>query len=310
MKNTLYAGFMLVLLLLPTYKLAHSAEAKPKLVTTLHPIGLIAAEIIGSSENITVLIQPGNTPHHYQLKPSHVKALNDADLVIWVGNSLEMFMRKPISQLSQKNTVITLDEISELTRLEYRANALWTDHNHDNHAHDHVSNIDGHLWLSASNAIIIAELIEQRLSSLNPERTTLFQTNLAVFIEKTRQLDQKIQKAMTPYKNTPFLVYHDAFHYFESRYALNSLGTFITEGSQSLSAKRLRSLNKLIETNRIKCIFSDQQYNSSLPKKVAAHTGAKVVTLDPIGSTINVENGGYRRLLETISKNMLSCFSE
>ncbi len=315
MKNTLYAGFLLSLLVLSTCNLAYSEQAKPKLVTTLHPIGLIAAEIMGSFENITVLLPATSSPHHYQLKPSHVRALNQADLVIWVGQSLEMFMNKPIAQLKHKGSVLTLEEIPGLTLLSYRANALWPHQTHDHSSHAHVhkdtpNNIDGHLWLSTHNAIAMASHIAKRLVKLDPVNSTDYRTNLALFTEKIEQLDKHIRKKMTPYNDTPYLVYHDAFQYFESQYALKPLGAFLTDGAQGLSAKRLRALNRIIKTNKIRCIFADRQYDPSLPKKVASQTGASLVTLDPIGVTISMENGGYMRLLETISKNMLSCLSK
>ncbi len=315
MKKTLYAGFLLSLLVLSTCNLAYSKQTKPKIVTTLHPIGLIASEIMGSSETVTVLLPPTRSPHHYQLKPSHVRALNQANLVIWVGQSLEMFMNKPIAQLKRKGSVLTLEEISGLTLLSYRANALWPHqaHHHSSHTHAHQdtsNNIDGHLWLSTHNAVTIASHIAKRLFKLDPANRADYRANLALFTEKVVRLDKHIRKEMTPYNDTPYLVYHDAFQYFESQYNLKPLGTFLTDGAQGLSAKRLRALNRIIKTNNIKCIFADQQYSPSLPEKVASQTESNLVTLDPIGVTISMENGGYARLLETISKNMLSCLGK
>jgi zinc transport system substrate-binding protein len=307
MIKPLYLSFRISLFTMLPFAIGHSDQNSPKIVTTLHPISLIAAEIVGAKESITVLVPAGSSAHHYQLKPSHVKALEHADMVIWVGGSLELFMTKVVNNLNRDKAILTLEESPEIEILRYRSNAVWKS---DSHHHEHDNDIDGHLWLSPNNAMVIAKEITRRLSELFPDNKVFYGTNLDKFISRIESADNTIKSKLAPYAQTPFLVYHDAFQYFEAHYGLNSLGAFITESTNSLSAKRLSELNKLIISSNIKCIFADRQYDPSVPNKVAAQTGAHVVILDPLGSTITMPNGGYITLLETISENMLSCFDK
>ena len=288
------------------------AENAAKVVTTIQPISLLTAEILGTEQNITTLVSGNNTAHHYQLKPSHMHALENADLVIWVGHSLENFMSKVIKNLKKEHKpIITLDQLPKMKTLRYRSHALWDHDDHGHHHHHHHSNgTDGHLWLSPDNAIVMAEEIERQLSLLFPEKKSYYQKNLIDLIDNIKNFDKKNRLRLAAINTIPYLVYHDAFQYFESHYGLNAKGAFITESNQSLSAKRLRTLNKLIKTEDIKCIFSDQQYDTSIPNKVAKHAGITTLALDPMGSNLTLSDGGYVQLLETISKNMLSCLNK
>ena len=286
---------------------AYSDNA-PQLVTSITPLSLISAEILGGEKNITTLVPPGSNAHHFQLKPSHIKALRQADLIIWIGPSLEGFMSKALKAPAVKtNNIITIETLPELQRLPYRSTSP---HQHHDHGHLHDTGIDGHLWLSPDNAIHIAKAIKQQLTHINPKDHALYQNNLENFIKNIHETDKKIATRLHDHQNTPFLVYHDAFQYYEKHYQLNSQGSFFGDNNTPLSVKRLRQLQQKIRSANIHCIFSDVQYNQNTPQKIAKKTGVHLQTLDPSGGGITFKQGGYAQLLETIAENMLSCFKK
>ena len=281
-----------------------------KIVTSIKPLKLIAAEIAGSEADITVLLKPGSSPHNYQLRPSHARAISDADLIIWIGPSLERFMKKIIRRQNEDANIITTEDLAGIQTHPYRSNALWEeshhDHGHDHHHHSH--DIDGHLWLSPNNGAAIATSIANHLIKIAPQNKTQYEANLASLLKKIDAVDKENQEALMPHKKTAYLVYHDAFQYFEKHYGLNAIGTFTTENTSSLSAKRLSVINKTINASNIKCIFADEQYNAPVVQRVADQTGVTLVSLDPMGSSISHSENGYTQLLKTIRENMLSCF--
>ena len=306
LKTPLFA-LLITLFTLIVAQNAHS-ENTPQIVTSITPLSLITAEILGAEENITTLVPPGSNAHHFQLKPSHVKALRQADLIVWIGPSLEGFMSKPLKAPAVKtNNIITIETLPELQLLPYRSSFS---HQHHHHGHTHDAGIDGHLWLSPDNAIHIAKAIKEQLAHINPKHRATYQNNLENFIKKIQITDNKITTRLHNYKDTPYLVYHNAFQYFERHYQLNSQGSFIGDNNTPLSVKRLKHLQQTIHSAQVQCIFADNQYNQSIPQKVANKTGVHLQTLDPVGSGITFENGGYTRLLETIAENMLSCFKK
>ena len=69
-----------------------------EVLTTIKPLGFIAAAITDGVSEPNVLLPTGASPHDFSLRPSDIRSINDADLVVWVGPELEGFMTKPLAK--------------------------------------------------------------------------------------------------------------------------------------------------------------------------------------------------------------------
>src|SRR5690242_12817004 len=145
-----------------------------KVVTSIKPIHSLVAGVMRGVAEPALLVKGAASPHSFNLRPSDARALNQADLVFWVGEDLETFLTKPIQSLADKAHPVALMEESGLTLLPTREGGAWekhNDHGHDDHAHEaghgdeheHGTH-DAHVWLDVDNARKMVATIAGKLS--------------------------------------------------------------------------------------------------------------------------------------------------
>ncbi|EJE90135.1 high-affinity zinc transporter periplasmic component [Escherichia coli O26:H11 str. CVM10030] len=90
--------------------------ADAAVVASLKPVGFIASAIADGVTETEVLLPDGASEHDYSLRPSDVKRLQNADLVVWVGPEMEAFMQKPVSKLpgAKQVTIAQLEDVKPL----------------------------------------------------------------------------------------------------------------------------------------------------------------------------------------------------
>ncbi len=190
-------------------------------LTSIKPIQLLVTELTQGVTSPDVLLQSNTSPpHDYALRPSDVKKIASADLVIWYGHDLEPFLEKVVSD---RSNILTISQIPDLDLREFDS-----EHNHDHDGHDHGSH-DPHFWLGVSQAQQVAKAVVNQLGSLDPENAAQYQENLKKFETELSQTDLEIKKKLSPVKDKGYFVFHDAYGYFEERYELNQMGALHRE---------------------------------------------------------------------------------
>ena len=162
---------------------------------------------------------------------------------------------------------------------------------HDDHD-DHEKEDDVHVWLSPDNAIKIVQKVNKVLSLYFPENSKIYNDNTTKFIDKIRNLKMELVKELSPIKNKPYIVFHDAYQYFEKTFELNAVGSVALEGDIASSPKQISIIKDKIVKSKASCVFQEPQFDSKLVKIVVEGTDAKIGTLDPLGVNIS-ENKDY-----------------
>ncbi|NLS11570.1 zinc ABC transporter substrate-binding protein ZnuA [Vibrio sp. SM6] len=266
-------------------------------VTSIKPIQMITFALTdGVTEPMSVL--PSNaSPHDYALKPSDVKAVQNADLVIWFGPELEGFMGK---LLEDHSAVVTL---SNESRLHLNA---FSDVHTDHDGHNHGST-DPHFWLGVSQAEQAAQIIVEALIKHDPKNKTVYERNLKWFLAQLKQTDEKISQQLMPVRDQGYYVFHDAYGYFEKRYQLNNLGYFTVNPERKPGAKTLISIRKTLAKVPGTCVFAEPQFTPALVERVVQGSAAKIGQLDPIGSDIVLGKTSYFEFLQRMSDDLTAC---
>ncbi len=295
---------------------ARAAEA-PRVVASILPLhGLVAAVMEGVARP-HLLVPPGSSPHTFQLKPSDAKKLQDADVVVWVGEALETFLEKPLRSLPKRATVVEVAALPGIETLPPREGGVWGEHDHDHgHGHRHgkgaahAEDIDGHLWLDPMNGIAIVRALAERLAERDPERAATYRANGAREAERIEALHRELEARLAPVAGKPFVVFHDAYQYFERRYGLSAAGSITVSPERQPSAKRLAALRKTIRERRAACVFAEPQLKAPIVRSVIEGTGARAATLDPVGAP-PLEPGpdAYRELLRRLGEDLAGCLT-
>ncbi|MBL4285176.1 zinc ABC transporter substrate-binding protein ZnuA [Vibrio fluvialis] len=274
------------------------------ILTSIKPIQMITHELTAEVSEPDVLLSANASPHDYALRPSDVKRIHQASLVIWFGPDLEPFLEKV---LSSHPNVLTLSSITDLNLRAYSAEEL--EHGHDDGHHHHGTH-DPHFWLGIEQAKQVAAAIAQRLSETDPEHAKQYASNLERFLQQADETDSAIRAQLADVKSVPYYVFHDAYDYFEQRYGLNNLGHFTVSPDRKPGAKTLIAIRKSLAENQAKCVFSEPQFQPAVIETVVRGSHAHIGVLDPLGTQVPVKAGSYFAFLHQLSDSYAQCLSQ
>ena len=236
-------------------------------VTTIKPIHSLVASVM---ENVSVpflIIKTNASPHSYSLKPSDARALEDADIIFWLGEGMENFLTRPLNTLGSRAKSIQLLKVPGIQKLHYRE---WHGHESSptkveeeadhNHSHNH-NDYDPHIWLDPDNARQMLKAIVKELTRADPDNAPTYQRNAQQTAQRITQLTEDIHQRLKQVRQQPYIVYHDAYQYFEQRFMLKPVAVVSLNPEIPASAKRIRHLQQSINRLEIRCIFSEPQFN-------------------------------------------------
>ena len=177
---------------------------------------------------------------------------------------------------------------------------------HDDHD-DHESKDDVHIWLSPDNAIKIVEKVNKELTLLFPDNASKYSENSNKMIDKIQKLKNELAKDLAPIKGKPYVVFHDAYQYFEKTFDLNAVGSVALEGDIASSPKQISFIKDKIKKLNASCVFQEPQFDNKLVKIVLEGTNAQIGTLDPLGISISGKENFYIQLLKNMAKSLKEC---
>ncbi|EID7698950.1 TPA: zinc ABC transporter substrate-binding protein ZnuA [Vibrio parahaemolyticus] len=270
-------------------------------LTSIKPIQLMVTELTEGVTTPEVLVQSNASPHDYSLRPSDVKKVASADLVIWYGHDLEPFLEKVVSN---RSSTLTLSEIPNLALREFDS-----EHSHDHDGHDHGSH-DPHFWLGIKPVKQVAQAVVNKLVEIDPANAKTYSNNLVKFEEQLAAKDKEIEQQLAPVKNQGYFVFHDAYGYFEERYQLNNLGHFTVTPDRKPGAKTLIQIRKTLGSGNVACVFSEPQFTPAVVESVMRGSNVAKGELDPLGSAIKVEPGSYFNLLGNMADSFAQCLAK
>lgn len=298
-------------LLLAAVVIPRQTIAAPRVVATIPPVHSLAAMVMEGAGYPQLLLDGGETPHSYALRPSQSRMLSNADAVIRVGDGLETFLSKPLRALAGKAKVIALDRVKGIT--VYRNRGGRNDHrkgrDDDGHGHDHAHGMDPHLWLHTANAVAAVVEIGRVLAALDPENAPLYKGNAGRASIRIRALKMEIEALLSPVRELPYFVFHDAWQYFEKEFHLRGGGAIAVSPERKPGARRLSEIRERIRKTGAQCVFAEPQFPPSLVKTVIRGTPAKMASLDPLGANLTRGPGLYPELMRKLAKGMNSCLN-
>jgi zinc transport system substrate-binding protein len=313
---------------------------QPRVVTDILPIAQIAARVMADVELPMVLLPPNADPHHHTLSVSDATALQDAHLVIWVGPELTPWLQEPLDALSQDAHILTLQDTADWGVLQYREPDAHEDHDeheddhseheddhdehdeHDDHGGEHdehedehddhegehdAHGLDPHGWVDPYVARVWAQEIANALSAKDPKNAQTYQANVAELTAELNELTTAISAELAPYAQTPFVLPHDGYQYFENRFGLTTIG-FITEGhTHEPTPRHIAELREDIQTLTSVCVFGAAALDPSWIALVSEGSDLRTAQLDPFGAAeIDPENG-YIALVSSLADAFVDC---
>lgn len=285
----------------------------PAVVVSIKPIHALVAGVMQGVAEPQLLVKGGGSPHGYVLRPSEARALSNADLVIWVGHALESFLEKPLATLARQARQLELAEALSEHLLPLRQLGSWDSHGHDaEHAeravrHGHAeSEFNLHLWLSPLLAKQIVLQTATALIEIDPDHQNIYRQNAERLQQRLDELHRQLADQLAPVRAIPYVVFHDAYQYFESAYGLNAVGSITIDPERKPGARRIAEMRDKIKALNARCVFSEPQFESRLVATIIEGTGARTATLDPLGSELEEGQESYFELMKNLADNLLA----
>lgn len=310
---------------------ASGATAAPDVVVSIKPVHSLVAAIMRGVGEPQLIVEGAASPHTYNLRPSNARKLEKADVVFWVGPGLEAFLEKPLEALASKATVIELEDAKGLEKLPFREGGPFERHDdgeeshetHDGHAEAEGANehahgdehddehgaYDTHFWLDPTNARVMAQTIETALIAADAGNAATYQANTRKLIDDLDALDAELTETLRPVKNKPFIVFHDAYQYFERRYDVNAAGSITVSPETLPGADRVKQMQEKVRQLGATCVFAEPQFEPKLISVITEGTAAKSATLDPEAATLEPGPDLYFKLMRGIAGSLKDCLS-
>lgn len=299
------------------------AQTPPQVVATILPVHAIAAAVMDGIGEPALLLEPGASPHSYSLRPSQAAMLEEADLVLWIGPGFEVFLSGPLETLGVGARQLKLAEVDGVERLGFREGAMFEVHE-DEHAeaqaeaghaqeeeHDHAhGGFDGHVWLSPANARAMALAMAAELGRLDPAHAERYAANAKAFGVALDTTSAEVEALVAPVRGRPFVVFHDAYRYFEHAFDIEAAGAIQVNPELQPGAARIAEIQDRLGELEVACVFTEPQFEPRLVATLIEGTKARTGVLDPLGASLEPGPRAYHELLLDLARNLADCLAD
>ena len=317
-----------------------SADATVRVVASIKPVHSLVSAVMAGVGEPHLLIRGALSPHTFSMRPSDASVLENARVIFLIGESLEISLARPIDTLAGNARVVALSEVQGLVRTPLRkggtfeaheahdhgiddGQARHEDEEHEDEEHeseehaaahgdeDHDAHrrgaFDMHIWLDPVNAGVMARAIASVLSEADPANAGTYSANAQALRPRLEELTAQIAAEMAPVRDKPFIVFHDAYRYFEDRFGLTAAGSMVVSPDRSPGVRRISELRDKIRELGVACVFAEPQFEPRLIDVIIEGTPARTGTVDPLGATIESGPELYFTLIHNMAVSFRSC---
>jgi zinc transport system substrate-binding protein len=321
----------------------HTAHADIKVVASIKPVHSLISGVMDGAGTPYLLMDGAGSPHSYALKPSQAAILQQADIVFWVGKQFEAFLAHSIDSIATRAISVPLIHTGDLNILPLRDSRTFDTHTHGGHGHDdhddhdkedhdkdshekdghdghghghdtdHDENEhamhDQHIWLDPINAQLLVHEIADHLARIDSEHADIYKANAASMADRLDALVIEIDAELAAVTSRPYIVFHDAYQYFEHRFGVSAIGSITVSPEIMPGADRIRALQQKIARLEAICLFSEPQFEPKLVATIAENTDAKTAVLDPLGTSLDKGPALYFTLIRNMAASLTACLA-
>lgn len=285
------------------------ALSAPKVAADIPAVHSIVSAVMEGVGAPRLVMAPGASPHHYAMRPSEAEALAEADLVFWIGPELTPWLERALTALRPAASAPLMH--AEGVRLhDFREGAAFEAHDHgeDEHGDHGDEGRDPHVWLAPDNARAMARAAAAALAAADPENAERYRGNARAFAEELKQTERAIAARLSAANGRPFIVFHDAYRYFEEAFEVRAAGAIALSDAATPGPARIAAVQDLILAQDVACIFIEPQFDPRLAERLSEGIDVKLGVLDPHGASLALGPDLYPALLTALAESLATCF--
>jgi zinc transport system substrate-binding protein len=311
MRGTLLGAPLAALVLTAT----PAGAETPHVVASIAPIHSLVASVMEGAGEPELLIPAEVTEHDYALKPSDIRKIAGADLVVWIGESLEAYLVKPLeTEGVAQLELIEAEGIdphafggADAHEGEDVAEAEAEEHEEE-HGHAHLG-LDPHVWLDPIRAVVAVKAVAEVLGQMDAENAGLYAANAKRTVAALEALDGEVRARLAPLADRPFITFHDGYSYFVERYGLRQVGQLMVHPEQLPGAASLSALRATVASEKVACVFAEPQFDPGVLRSLAGDADMKIGVLDTLGAGLAPGPALYGALLRKNAEAVASCLT-
>jgi len=292
------------------------AVAAPSVAVSIKPLHSLVAAVMDRVGEPVLIVQGAGSEHGYQLRPDDAKTLAGSDIVFWVGPQMETFLVKPLKNLSADAETVALVRSPGVHLLDMRDGGSFEPHDHSHeHDEDHAREEHGHhhqdlhFWLDPQNVGAAVRAIADVLAAKDPANARHYHSNARAYEQRLDSLTAEVDRKLAPFRGQPFIVFHDAYQYFEKRFGMPAAGSITVSPEQAPGVRRIEEIRTKVKEINSVCVFSEPQFEPRLVKTVTEGTGARTGVLDPLGADIKPGPEQYFTLIRNLAASLKNCLA-
>lgn len=278
-------------LILALLAAAPALAGPPKVVADTPVTQSLAAQVMEGIASPELLLPQGATPHDAQLRPSQVRALTEADLILWIGPELTPWLTRALDSAGSGAEAISLLHLPETRRRPVPGGTA----------------IDPHAWLDPANARLWLGEIAARLGATDPDNAARYAANAARAQAALATLEADLRARLAPAAGRPLYSYHDAFGYFAEAFGLNFAGSLAETDAAAPGARRFAELGAELAARPEACLFAEGPETGSAIASLAERSGLPTGMIDPAGTAQDPGPGLYAATLGALAEAILGC---
>ena len=235
---------------------------------SIAPLADFVRQVGGSRVEVNTLVPPGASPHTYELKPSQVKQVSRARLLVLNGAGLEYWAEKLVRAAGNPALEI-VDTSRGVPLLDAGARGA-----------------NPHIWLDVRQAMSQVKHIGEALVRADPGHAREYRANAARYLAALEGLDREIEAEVNTWERRQFIAFHPAWVYFGRRYGLEQVAVIERSPGHEPSPKELAQIVETARRIGARAIFAEPQLSPKAAEAIARESGARVLFLDPLGSSL------------------------
>lgn len=303
----------------------------PNVVVTIKPVHSLVAGVMEGIAEPQLMIQDNSSPHVHAIKPSEATMLDKAEVIVWVSENYETFLKNRLENLEDRKVIINLSKAKQVKLYPLRTGGFWgtgtcqhtcrscdTDddkseescdchHSSKDHHHHEPFSKDGHLWLAPNNAKAIVTQITEELAALDPQHASNYLANSKKVISRLNELAVEITEVVRPVKDTPYMMVHDFSQYFDRYFGTQGVGTILDASHSEPTAKFLRQVEGKLNSGSAKCLIVEPQFNSKITRMLIEDTKIPTQQVDYLGGDLDKGPDCYFEIMRRFANSLVNC---
>jgi zinc transport system substrate-binding protein len=254
--------------------------AKPIVVVSILPEKTFIEKIAKEMVDVTVMVEPGSSPHSYEPKSLQMIAISKSELYFSIGVEFEEAWLERFK--SQNPTLKFVDLNANIAKIQM------SEHHHEDEGQKHEEHhnhggLDPHTWTSPKNVLVMAETIYKALVELDPENKEFYKANLTDFIKEIQDTDKQIKNALKGLApKSKFMVFHPSWGYFANDYDLVQVAVEVA--GKKPKPKEMITIIKEAKEEQVRVIFTQPEFSDKSAQIIAREANISVEKISPLSA--------------------------